>query len=104
VETSQPTPARDVERMMKLQDLILKAMARKITWIDAAGIAGMSVRNMQRMRARYQEGGYTGLESGSSQKPTRNGLAASWIGPGRSAQLPKCRRLPANVVSEGGWR
>jgi transposase len=47
--------------MMKLQDVILKAMARKITWIHAAEIAGMSVRNMQRMRQRYQEHGYTGL-------------------------------------------
>jgi transposase len=47
--------------MMKLQDVILKAMAKKLTWIEAAEIAGMSVRNMQRMRQRYVEGGYTGL-------------------------------------------
>lgn len=46
---------------MKLQDVILKAMAKKLTWIEAAEIAGMSVRNMQRMRQRYIEGGYTGL-------------------------------------------
>lgn len=46
---------------MKLQDVILKAMAKKLTWIEAAEIAGMSVRNMQRMRQRYVEGGYTGL-------------------------------------------
>jgi hypothetical protein len=47
--------------MMKLQDVILKAMARKPTWIQAAEIAGMSVRNMLRMRQRSQEVGYTGL-------------------------------------------
>jgi transposase len=47
--------------MMKLQDVILKAMARSLTWIEAAEIAGMSVRNMQRMRQRYQEHGYNGL-------------------------------------------
>ena len=46
---------------MKLQDVILKAMAKKLSWIEAAEIAGMSVRNMQRMRERYQEGGYNGL-------------------------------------------
>jgi len=46
---------------MKLQEVILKAMAKKLTWIEAAEIAGMSVRNMQRMRQRYIEGGYTGL-------------------------------------------
>jgi hypothetical protein len=50
-----------MERMMKLQDVILKAMAKKITWIAAAEIAGMSVRNMQRKRAEYQAHGYTGL-------------------------------------------
>ena len=46
---------------MKLQDVVLKAMAKKISWIDAAEIAGMSVRNMQRKRQAYQEHGYTGL-------------------------------------------
>ena len=46
---------------MKLQDVILKAMAKKLTWIEAAEIAGMSVRNMQRMRERYREHGYNGL-------------------------------------------
>jgi transposase len=50
-----------MERMMKLQDVILKAMAKKLTWIEAAEIAGMSVRNMQRMRERYREHGYNGL-------------------------------------------
>jgi len=46
---------------MKLQDVILKAMAKRLSWIEAAEIAGMSVRNMQRMRQRYQEFGYRGL-------------------------------------------
>jgi transposase len=54
-------PARETERMMKLQDVILKAMARKLTWIEAAEIAGMSVRNMQRKRQAYIEHGYDGL-------------------------------------------
>jgi transposase len=53
--------ARETERMMKLQDVILKAMAKKLTWMEAAEIAGMSVRNMQRKREAYQEHGYTGL-------------------------------------------
>jgi transposase len=47
--------------MMKLQEVILKAMAKKLSWIEAAEIAGMSVRNMQRMRDRYREHGYNGL-------------------------------------------
>jgi transposase len=50
-----------MERMMKLQDVILKAMAKKLSWIEAAEIAGMSVRNMQRKRQAYVEYGYDGL-------------------------------------------
>ena len=46
---------------MKLQDVILKAMAKKISWLAAAEIAGMSDRTMRRLRQRYQEFGYTGL-------------------------------------------
>lgn len=46
---------------MKLQDVILKALAGKLLWIEAAEIAGMSVRNMQRMRQRYLTYGYDGL-------------------------------------------
>jgi hypothetical protein len=53
--------ARETERMMKLQDVILRAMAKTLTWIQAAEIAGMSVRNMQRKRQAYQEYGYNGL-------------------------------------------
>ena len=46
---------------MKLQDVILKAMAKKISWLAAAEIAGVSDRTMRRLRERYQEFGYTGL-------------------------------------------
>lgn len=46
---------------MKLQDVILKAMAGKLLWIEAAEIAGMSVRNMQRKRQAYIDYGYNGL-------------------------------------------
>jgi len=46
---------------MKLQDVILKAMAKKISWMAAAEIAGVTDRTMRRMRERYQAFGYTGL-------------------------------------------
>jgi transposase len=61
VEPSQLIPIRETERMMKLQDVILKAMAKKLSWMAAAEIAGMSVRNMQRKRQAYIEHGYDGL-------------------------------------------
>jgi len=46
---------------MKVQDVILKAMARKITWMAAAEIVGVSDRTMRRMKQRYEEFGYDGL-------------------------------------------
>jgi transposase len=50
-----------MERMMKLQDVLLKAMAKKITWWDAAEIIGVTDRTMRRWRERLEEGGYSGL-------------------------------------------
>src|SRR4051794_25441783 len=47
--------------MMKVQDVILKAMAKKITWMAAAEIVGVSDRTMRRMKQRYEEFGYDGL-------------------------------------------
>ena len=50
-----------MERAMKVQEVILRAMAKKITWWQAAEIIGISDRHMRRWRERYQEFGYDGL-------------------------------------------
>ena len=50
-----------VERAMKVQEVILRAMAKKITWWQAAEIIGISDRQMRRWRERYAEFGYDGL-------------------------------------------
>jgi transposase len=50
-----------MERMMKLQDVLLKAMAKKIRWWDAAEIIGVSDRTMRRWRERLEQHGYSGL-------------------------------------------
>jgi hypothetical protein len=59
-----------MERMMKLQDVILKAMAKKITWLQAAEIIGVCDRTIRRMRERYQEFGYDGLFDQRRRKRT----------------------------------
>ncbi len=46
---------------MKLQDVLLKAMAKKITWWSAAEIIGVTDRTMRRWRERLEEHGYSGL-------------------------------------------
>ncbi len=50
-----------VERAMKVQEVILRAMAKKITWWQAAEIIGISDRSMRRWRERYEEHGFEGL-------------------------------------------
>ncbi len=54
-------PKAAMERAMKVQEVILRAMAKRITWWQAAEIVGISDRWMRRWRERYQEFGYDGL-------------------------------------------
>jgi transposase len=54
-------PAAVVERAMKMQEVILRAMAKRITWWQAAEIIGISDRQMRRWHRRYQKSGYDGL-------------------------------------------
>src|SRR6266436_5520812 len=59
-DMKQMTPAA-VERAMKLQDVMLRAMAKRITWYQAAEILGLSGRQMLRWQTRYRHEGYDGL-------------------------------------------
>ena len=49
------------ERAMKVQEVILRAMAKRITWWQAAEILGMRERSLRRWRWRWQQYGYDGL-------------------------------------------
>jgi hypothetical protein len=55
--------------MMKLQDVLLKAMAKKITLWDAAEIIGVTDRTMRRWRERLEEHGYDGLGDRRKGRP-----------------------------------
>ena len=66
---------------MKIQEVILRAIAKKITWFQAAEIAGLSARHMRRLRWRYENLGYDGLLD------RRRGLRSE-------------RRVPLAVVEE----
>ena len=54
-------PPAAVERTMKLQDVMLRAMAKQITWYQAAEILGLSGRQMLRWQTRFKHEGYEGL-------------------------------------------
>src|SRR3954463_8685149 len=59
-----------MERMMKVQDVLLKAMARKITWWAAAEIIGVTDRTMRRWRGRLERDGYSGLADRRKGNPS----------------------------------
>src|SRR2546427_12787385 len=59
-----------VERMMKVREVILRALAKRITWWQAAEILGISDRSMRRWRERYQKHGYDGLFDRRRGKPS----------------------------------
>ena len=58
-----------MERAMKVQEVILRAAAKKITWWQAAEIIGISDRQMRRWRERYEEFGFRGLFDRRRGKP-----------------------------------
>ena len=58
------------ERAMKVQEVILRALAKKITWWQAAEIIGISDRSMRRWRERYEEFGFRGLFDRRRGKPS----------------------------------
>ena len=60
---------------MKVQEVILKAMAGSLKWWEAAEIIGVSDRTMRRWRERYQEGGYDGLYDRRKRRPSPKRVA-----------------------------
>ncbi len=59
---------------MKLQDVLLKAMAKKMRWWEAAEIIGVSDRTMRRWRERLEEHGYDGLTDRRKGKQSQRGV------------------------------
>jgi transposase len=56
--------------MFKLQDVLLKAMAKRITWWEAAEIIGVTDRTMRRWRERLEKHGYDGLGDRRKGRPS----------------------------------
>ena len=58
-------------RAMKVREVILKAIAGEIKWIQAADIIGVSTRTIRRMRAAYEKYGIDGLIDQRTIKPSK---------------------------------
>jgi transposase len=72
-------PRAAVERAMKVQEVILRAMAKKITWWQAAEIIGISDRQIRRWRERYEEFGYDGLMDRRRGKPSQKRIPLAQV-------------------------
>jgi len=60
---------------MKVQEVILRAMAGKLKWWEAAEIIGVTDRTMRRWRQRYEEHGYDGLYDYRKGQPSPKRIA-----------------------------
>ena len=67
---AEPIAAAAMERMMKIQEVILKAMAGKLKCWEAAEIIGVTDRTMRRWRERYKEHGHSGLWDHRKRSPS----------------------------------
>lgn len=55
------------ERVMKIKEVILRAVNRELTWIQAADILGMSGRTMRRWKSKFEYAGMEGLVDGRTR-------------------------------------
>jgi len=93
-------PHAAVERTMKIQEVILRAMAKRISWWQAAEIIGVTDRQTRRWHWRYREYGYDGLLDRRLGKPSprkvplavRRLLADRFLFPGLTLDRARARR------------
>lgn len=69
----------EMERTMKVQELILRALAKRISWWQAAEILGISARQMRRWKQRYEKYGYDGLYDRRRQRPSPRRVAVETV-------------------------
>jgi len=62
--------AAAVERAMKVQEVIMRAMAKQITWWQAAEILGVSTRTIRRMKRNWKRKGFDGLYDHRWKRPS----------------------------------
>ena len=60
----------EVDRAMKVQEVIMRAINGSLLWSEAAEIIGVSPRTMRRWKIRYERYGYDGLFDRRCQRPS----------------------------------
>src|SRR5437016_8105979 len=76
--TLRPTPQ---ERAMKVRDVMVRALAGELSWLQAADLVGMNVRSMRRWGRRLETGGMEGLVDRRFRPSPRKvpGRVIAWI-------------------------
>src|SRR5262245_30942394 len=69
----------EMERTMKVQEVILRALAKRITWWQGAEIVGISARQMRRWKQRYEEYRCDGLYDRRRQRPSPRRVAVETV-------------------------
>lgn len=68
-----------VEREMKVQEVILRAIDGRLKWYEAAEILGISDRQMRRWKIRYERFGYDGLLDRRQKRPSEKRVAVEVV-------------------------
>ena len=64
---------------MTRKEVIVRAIAKELTWIQAAEICGVTARHMRRLRTYYERQGYGGLVDGRGGKTRRKRIPVATI-------------------------
>lgn len=66
-------------RVMTRKEVIVRAMAGKLTWIQAADILAITPRQLRRLKAAYERRGYDGLHDQRGKTPRRHRIPVATI-------------------------
>ena len=70
--------AREVKAVTR-KEVIVRAIAKELTWIQAADICGITARQMRRMKLRYEAHGYDGLMDRRGGRTRRKRIAVKTL-------------------------
>jgi len=92
---AERTVANEVGAMTR-KEVIVRALAGKLTWIQAADILDMTPRHLRRLRRAYEHRGYDGLQDQRGKTPRRQRIPVDTIARGASRQVVEIgqRALP----------
>ena len=64
------------ERAMKMREVLLEALAGKLSWLQAADVLPMNPRTLRRWRDKFQNSGIDGLLDGRRRSPSDRAIPA----------------------------